>query len=101
VQNQVAPELVRLVRSRQYSGSLSQIHEIILKDKHSRRSSLSSISDILEPDETERKPFGRKISKPKGNGDKDQDKKTAERMILFRLPIWNVSLPFPESRALI
>ncbi|KAI0966031.1 P-loop containing nucleoside triphosphate hydrolase protein [Xylaria arbuscula] len=52
VQNQVAPDLVRLDKSRQNFQSFLQLYEFLAEDKYRRRSSLSSISsssDEAEP----------------------------------------------------
>ncbi|KAF2965665.1 hypothetical protein GQX73_g7922 [Xylaria multiplex] len=63
VQNQVAPDLVRLDRSKQDFESFLQLYEFIAKDKHSRRSSLSSGSDDIERD----------------GGDEDQDEEDQDQ----------------------
>ncbi|KAI0098082.1 P-loop containing nucleoside triphosphate hydrolase protein [Nemania sp. FL0031] len=48
VQNQVAPDLARLDRSRQDFGSFLQLYDFMAEDKDSRRSSLSDSSDDQE-----------------------------------------------------
>jgi hypothetical protein len=71
---------------------------MISKDQYRRRSSLSSISDILEPDQKRGKSFGRETSKPKRKGDKDQDKSTGRKDDIIPLTDLECVLAVPRVK---